>query len=85
MAEQRVLRSLQSAAAPPPALNPNRTGIQINWKEGVLSTIKIRHRYIEMATKVCCINLKAVVAQQQKIPLAAKVASTSFLVVPPPI
>jgi hypothetical protein len=58
MVEQRFLRSPQSAAAPPPVPNSNRTGIQINWKEEVVKTIKIRHHHIEMAMKVCCINLK---------------------------
>src|ERR1035438_4778347 len=56
MAEQRFLRSQRSAAAQPLAPNPNRTGIQINWREGVVKTIKTRHHHIEMATKVCCIN-----------------------------
>ena len=54
MAEHRFLRNPQSAAAPP----QNRTGIPINWKEGAVITIKIRHHPAETAMKVCSIHLK---------------------------
>jgi hypothetical protein len=56
MVEQRFLRSPQSAAAPPPVLNPNRTRIEINGGEAVAKTMEIRHHYIEATTKICCIN-----------------------------
>jgi hypothetical protein len=58
MAEQRFLRNPQSAAAHVPVSNPSRTGIQINWNEEAIETIKIRHHPIEMAVQAQFIYLK---------------------------
>jgi len=60
MIEQRFFHSPQRVHVPPLAPILNRTEIQINWKNEVVKTIKIRHCPIEMATKVYCINLKSV-------------------------
>jgi len=68
MREQRFLRSPQSAAAPPPAPNSNRTRIEINWGEAVAKTIEIRHHYIEAATQARSIYLKPGCLQVRDLP-----------------
>src|SRR5712691_3025253 len=55
--EQRFFHIQRSVAAHPPPVNPNRIGIQINWREGVVKLIRIRHRHLGMTTKVCGIKL----------------------------
>jgi hypothetical protein len=78
MREQRFFQGQWSVVAQSLPPNPNLTGIQINWTEEPVKTIKIQLRPIETATKNCCINLKfscrqgydvqfALVAQAQKI------------------
>jgi hypothetical protein len=57
MREQRFFRSPQSAATQPPPPSQTQTRIEISWGEAVAKTIGIRRQHIEMATKVCGINL----------------------------
>jgi hypothetical protein len=45
----------RSAAAQLAPLQPIRTGIQINWREGTVKSIEIRRHQIEMAAKDCCL------------------------------
>src|ERR1035437_9543293 len=78
MREQRFLRSPQSAAAPPPAPNSNRTRIEINWGEAMAKTIEIRHHYIEAATQARSIYLKPGCLQVRDLPcgIAARLRRT---------
>ena len=74
-----IFHTQRSSDAQPLPPNPNQTGIQINWTEGVVKIIKIRHRHIEMATKLCCVNLEPVCGQGRHAKLALDVQARRIL------
>lgn len=59
MAYRRILHRAQNVAArqSAAATGPSRTGIDVEWREGVAQGIEIRHRSIEMVTQMRFIYL----------------------------
>jgi hypothetical protein len=78
MSERQLLRSMRSAVATPPP-SPIRIRIEINWVEAVAKRIEIRHRPIEMAAKVCYIDLKSDCLHKHGVSSAPQINARTIL------